>query len=113
MSDLIFAKLPAALREQLKGINPRSYPANDSAKHSISVAEVVSLREGRSRLPPRFANELYAAGESGMGYAVFTVVFSRCFGLLTGREVREVLPHVCREANSRYGPKYYWCIYSE
>jgi hypothetical protein len=85
--------------------------------------------------PPGFANELYLAGESGMGYCVFTVVFSTRFGLLhrkrqayltggavdfidyphglAGKDVHEVLPHVGRNAHPRNTPTYSWCIYSE
>lgn len=111
------------------------YPADDSGKRSISISDVASLSESTSRLPPKFANVLYMAGESGMGYSVFTVVFSKRFGLLrrkqtayltgnavdfidypnglTGKDVKEVLPHVGRDAQPRGCPKYSWCIYSE
>lgn len=37
--------------------------------------EIYSLRSSPLRLPPVFANELYAAGESGMGYFTFSVNF--------------------------------------
>ncbi len=111
------------------------YPSDDPGKRGIPITEVASLSESRSRLPPQSANDLYAAGESEMGYSVFTVVFSSRFGPLrrkrqayltgnavdfidypnglTGKDVKEVLPHVGRDAHPRNGPQYYWCIYSE
>src|SRR5882724_9244574 len=110
------------------------YPENDPAKSSISINDVASLIASPSRLPPQFANEVYRAGESGMGYSVFTVVFSRWFGIrpqrqayLTGgavdfieypsgmgpKNVKAILPHVGRDASPRSCPKYSWCLYSE
>ena len=50
-------------------------PEDDSAKKSIPIESVASISESPSRLPVQFANQLYRAGESGMGYCVFTVVF--------------------------------------
>ena len=110
----------------------RVYPEKDC---SISISDVASLIESPSRLPPRFANELYRAGESGMGYRLFTVVFSRRFGILPRRQayvtgasaldfieypsgvgpknVKAILPHVGRDASPRTCPKYSWCLYSE
>jgi hypothetical protein len=52
------------------------YPGQDRHKVEILVSDVASLTESPSRLPPQFANQLYKAGESGMGYTIFTVVFS-------------------------------------
>lgn len=109
------------------------YPENDPAKRSISITDVAFLVESPSRLPPQFANELYRAGESGMGYSVFTVVFSQRFGIgrkrqsyVTGNavdfieypsgmgpdNVKAVLPHAGRDASPRNGLKYSWCLYS-
>jgi hypothetical protein len=45
-------------------------------KQSISPSQVVSIKESPLRLPARFANEIYRAGESGMGYFDFCLVFS-------------------------------------
>jgi hypothetical protein len=111
------------------------YPDQDSGKVEVRIGDVVSIIESPSRLPARFANELYRAGESGMGYTVFTVVFSKRFGLFPSRrdfvsgnaidfieyppgrgpdDVTAVLPHVGRrDAGFRPGPKYSWCIFSE
>jgi hypothetical protein len=52
------------------------YPGEDSKRSSIAIAEVVSLAESPSRLPARFANELYKAGETAMGGHAFTVQFA-------------------------------------
>ena len=101
----------------------------------IRIEDVASLTESPTRLPVEFANQIYEAGESGMGYYVFTVVFTRRFGIFPCRrdfvtgtavdfidyplgrgpaDVVAVLPHVGRRGK-RYlrGPKYYWCLYSE
>ena len=51
------------------------WPEDDSGKALIAIEEVQDLRESHSRLPAEFANRLYDAGESGMGYRIFTVVF--------------------------------------
>ncbi len=111
------------------------YPAQDAGKLQVRIEDVASLAESPSRLPARFANELYLAGESGMGYMVFTVVFKRRLGVFPSRrdfvtgnavdfidypkwrrpdEVIAVLPHVGRRGKHfRQGPKYFWCLYSE
>jgi len=104
------------------------YPHQDPRKAEILVKDVAVIRESPSRLPVRFANELYKAGESGMGYTVFTVVFTTGLqqAYLTGNavdfidypegveanDVVAVLPHVGRDSH-REGPGYYWCLYSE
>ena len=41
-----------------------------------SADDLFSIKDSPSRLPVRFANELYRAGETGMGYLLFTIVFS-------------------------------------
>ena len=103
----------------------------------MRLEDVASIAESPSRLPARFANELYAAGESGMGYTVFTVVFKTAIPFLRRRktylsgnavdfieypfgtgpsDVASVLPHVGRRSAAlarRARPKYYWCRYSE
>jgi hypothetical protein len=106
------------------------YPGQDQHKAEILASDVASLTESPSRLPPQFANELYKAGESGMGYTLFVVVFSdntrQTFG--TGNavdfieypegkgpgDVRAVVAHEGRNDRSRKdAPHYSWCIYSE
>lgn len=106
------------------------YPGQDRDKSEILVSDVASLTESPSRLPPQFANELYQAGESGIGYTLFVVVFSDGArqAFLAGnavdfieypegrgpRDVAAVLPHEGRNDNGRKdAPSYSWCIYSE
>jgi hypothetical protein len=52
------------------------YPEQDRHKRYIYVSDVEALAESPLRLPAKFANKLYASAESGMGYTIFTVVFS-------------------------------------
>lgn len=110
------------------------YPGQGQGRSEVQLSDVSSIAESPSRLPASFANELYAAGESGMGYTVFTVVFSSPIpwfrsrrAYVTGnavdfvdyphgkgpKDVVSVLPHVGRDSNYTKGPKYYWCLYSE
>lgn len=51
------------------------WPENDKAKQNIQVGEVASISESLDRLPLSYAKQIYSAGESGMGYHVFTVCF--------------------------------------
>jgi hypothetical protein len=51
------------------------YPEDAPGKLHVSIQDVVNVEESPSRLPATLANKLYRAGESGMGYTVFTVVF--------------------------------------
>ena len=51
------------------------WPEDDSGKEQVSFDDIVSIEESSSRLPPAIANKLYKAGESGMGYCIFTLVF--------------------------------------
>jgi hypothetical protein len=105
------------------------YPQQDRRKSYISVVDVDALAESPSRLPARLANKLYEAGESGMGYTIFTVVFAdgsrQAYG--TGNaidfvgypegkgqgDVLDVLPHEGRNAEPASCPEYYWCLFSE
>jgi hypothetical protein len=105
------------------------WPENDRGKKSVRIEDVASIEESPIRLPPKFANELYNAGESGMGYTIFTVVFSdgerhaySAGGAVdfirypSGKgpaNVVGVLPHVGRNnQNISQVPPYYWCLYS-
>ncbi|HUB26954.1 MAG TPA: hypothetical protein VL992_16125 [Tepidisphaeraceae bacterium] len=93
--------------------------------------DVASVEESRFRLPLQFAQTLYDAGESGMGYLLFTVVFddgsqaAYCLGNGSidfldyptnkgPRNVVNVAPHAGRsDPNLRHGADYRWCLYSE
>jgi hypothetical protein len=110
------------------------YPARDIGKAEVLVSNIASIEDSPTRLPAVFANEIYRAGESGMGYCLFTVIFksdnssvqsSQVY--VTGnavdfieypegkgpKDVVRVLAHVGRGSNYLHGPKYYWCLYSE
>ncbi len=110
------------------------YPSRDRGKFEVHISDIVSVADSPSRLPAPFANELYRAGESGMGYTVFTVVFKGMIPFLNSRQayltgnavdfidypwrkgpkdVVSVLPHVGRKSRYWNGPKYYWCLFSE
>ena len=105
------------------------YPENDSGKNWFRVQDLLEAVDSPSRLPARFATELYTHGESGMGYTIFTVVFSDGFkqAYVTGnavdfirypegkgpRDVVGVRPHEGRHAGAARCPEYYWCLYSE
>jgi hypothetical protein len=110
------------------------WPENDPGKRSIPIESISAIRESRRRLPPAAANKLYAAGESGMGYVVFTVVLrdGRHLPFVTGGlvdfpalpedvssdDVVDVLPDVGREQFRERVPSeeasavnYAWCLF--
>ena len=105
------------------------YPEDDQGKKWVRIEDVAIVEESPSRLPALFANEIYRNGESGMGYTIFTVIFSdgdrqAC---VSGnavdfirypdgkgpKDVIEVLPHEGRDADLIMAPDWYWCLYSE
>ena len=104
------------------------WPEDDRGKLSLDVGGVLSINDSPSRLPARFADELYRAGESGMGYTIFTVRFhdGSSIAIQTGnaidfidyphgqdpQTVVGVLPHVGRDdPHLRSTPDYSWCLY--
>lgn len=106
------------------------WPEDDPAKRSVDVRQVVSISNSPTALPAIYAKKLYAAGESGMGYTVFTVVFSDGLrqAYATGNAidfidypagqspatVADVLPHVGRDdARLMRGPDYSWCLFGK
>jgi hypothetical protein len=105
------------------------WPEDDKGKRHISVNEVANLSESPYRLPPGLADELYRAGESGMGYCIFTLVFSDgseqvylsgnaidFVQLPQGKSVSDlaaVVPHKGRNAPYVETLKYSWCLFGE
>ena len=104
------------------------WPKEDKGKFSIRLEDIRSVESSPSRLPATFANKLYSAGESGMGYSIYTVVFSdgtqQAYGggnavdfidFPQGQSVdtvADVLPHVGRDDPLiRIRPNYHWCLY--
>jgi hypothetical protein len=107
-----------------------AWPENDEGKQSVAIELVSDVTESPHRLPIEFANKLYAAGESGVGYCIFTVVFDDGFRLpvLSGnaidfidyppgksqRNVVDGLPHIGQnQPNLCRAPSYHWCLYSD
>jgi len=105
------------------------YPEQDGGKSWIRIEDVREIVESPRRLPAKFATELYQQGESGMGYTIFTVVFSdgsrqayvtgnavdfiRYPGDKGPADVVKVLPHEGRNTEMVKAPEYYWCLYSK
>ena len=110
------------------------WPEDDPGKRSVVIEEVAAIRESSRRLPARLAEKLYARGESGMGYYVFTVILrdGRALPFVTGgvvdfpalpkdvegTEVVDVLPGVGRDQFRGGGPypdesteDYSWCLF--
>jgi hypothetical protein len=103
------------------------WPEDDSGKQHIRVDDVASLSESPLRLPVALANQLYGAGESGMGYSAFTLVFRDgaqinvvSGGALdfvpvpddrTAAEIIRVIPHSGRDQAPLSSPKYHWCLF--
>ncbi|MDC7682049.1 hypothetical protein PQU92_02110 [Asticcacaulis sp. BYS171W] len=105
------------------------WPENDSGKHSVDVLDIETLEPSAFAMPAHFANQLYAAGESGMGYTIFTVVFSGGTSAAYGTgnavdfiayppgknaaDIVQVIPHIGRERKDILScPEYSWCLYS-
>ena len=102
----------------------------NGVKRLIRVEDIAEVRDSPTRIPARFANDLYQQGESGMGHTIFTVVFSdgarQACVTATGvdfiqypagkgpRDVTAVLPHEGRRDDLLVkAPPSQWCIYAE
>jgi len=95
----------------------------------------VRIDESPLRLPARFANTVYAAGESDMGYVIFIVVLAdgRRLPFVTGNRIdfpalpegvgsADVVDAIPREGGSifKYRPPrpdessvdYHWCLFT-
>jgi hypothetical protein len=105
------------------------WPEDDPGKQSLRIEDVSEIEESPSRLPAAIANKLYEEGESGMGYCIFTLVFTdgSTQAYITGnavdfvplpagkeaRDIKKVIPHEGRNVeNQMQVLDYYWCIYS-
>lgn len=105
-------------------------PAEDSAKREIALGDIVSIEDSPRRLPVQLANRLYEAGETGMGYQIFSVVFPDGVEVpcLTGTavdfvdlpveldprsavDVRVGVPRSLREDEYYGSADYAWCLY--
>ena len=102
------------------------WPSEDRGKTEVLLTEIALVEESPHRLPARFANSIYEAGESCMGGCLFSVRFSS--GLVEHFEsgnavdfirfpvglgpddVEAVTPHAQAD-NARISPDYSWCLY--
>ena len=105
------------------------WPEDDRGKSWISIDDVVAISESPSRLAPDLATRLLEAGESGMGYARFTLVLrdGRRVTAVTGgavdspglpagtsaTDVVDVIPHHHEgdTATQMAEPPYWWSLY--
>lgn len=131
---------PCLVRLRTGEVLPRIYVAEESAffalwgddprRTYLDVSEIDSIEDSPFRLPASLANVVYEAGESGMGYSIFTVHLrdGRSLPFLAGnavdfpdwpsdvdpRDAIAIEPHVGREhvggANTGSAP---WglCLY--
>jgi hypothetical protein len=106
----------------------------DPGRSYVAIDEVAEIAGSPYRLPKKFADKVYAAGESGMGYVIYTLVMKDGSRLpfasgdavdfpnwpdgAKPEDVVDVLPHEGREAfrergstNTSASP-YSWCLYS-
>jgi len=97
-----------------------------SGQYVVAMEALVRVAENPERLPARFANRLYAAGESGMGYFQFVLEFGdgTAQAYVTGdavdflaypgtrkaADVSAVVPHAKGTSGSYLeGLPYLWC----
>jgi hypothetical protein len=105
-----------------------NWPKDDKGKREIDISRVRKLKESPNRLPLKFAEVLYQAGESNMGGLIFTIIFKdnskQVYGtgnaidflkLPKGKvmdDIVEVLPHEGRQSTDLLTTlDYYWCLF--
>jgi hypothetical protein len=105
------------------------WPDQDQAKTELLIENVAEIQDSPSRLPARFGNEIYRAGESGMGYSVFRVLFADGSNMVVGTggavdfvsypsgkgpsDVVGVRPHEGRGEPMAEHVDYAWCLFTE
>lgn len=112
-----------------------NWPWNDPGKDFILIEDVVQIEESPERLPPRFANQLYRAGETHMGGTTFMAVLKNgkriIFGLGNAidfpdlqsearfEDIVEVIPY-SRGRREEFtgrpwnkGHAFFWCLYAD
>lgn len=126
---------PACVRLRSGETLSRVYCVTESRwfapESAVDFDDVVWAHESLYRLPAELATRLYAEGESGMGYTVFTLVFTdgsklpRVTGNLvdfpalpdgiTSADITDVLPHTGRDfygdRAAEAAPTYHWLLY--
>jgi hypothetical protein len=133
---------PCLVRLRSGRVCPRVYVAEESeylalwgydpSRPAISIRHVGAIEDSPLRLGPTLADRVYEAGESGMGYTIFTVHMKdgRSLPFSTGgavdfpnwppgvdpKDAVSVEPHVGREhfqaSGSAKSLDYLWCLYS-
>jgi hypothetical protein len=105
------------------------WPDQDEGKREVRVTDVVALRESPFRLPAHLAQELYEAGETGMGYVGYEIEFTDGTrqAYLTGNgldfvelpqgkgvgDIVKVWPHEGLRKSPRQTPNFAWCLYGK
>lgn len=105
------------------------WPDQDKGKLEVKIGDVIRIEPSPYCLPAQFAQRLYDAGESGMGYTVFEIQYrdgSRSAHLTGGAvdfvnlpsgksmsDIQSVHPHKGRNSEHIRSPHYYWCLYSK
>ena len=100
--------------------------ADYEGRKFVDITDIASLRESSNRLPVALANKLYAAGETGMGFNIFTVCFNdgstvvygsgNCVDFIdyprgkTASDITDVLPHVGRDEPYKRNVHDYWWV---
>lgn len=110
-------------------------PGDDPAKQSFQIERVKRIEDSPERLTAEHANAIYKAGESGMGYVIFTIVLKdgRRLPYVTGNAVdfpnwpTGVTPAMVASVESHHGREYFrnhppqadersadyaWCLYT-
>ena len=105
------------------------WPKDDRGKKEVDIRKVTDISESPSRLPIEIANEIYRAGESGMGYCLFELEFKdgQRQACVTGNavdfvpmprgkateDIVWVLPRKGRnDPNLVHGHDYFWCLFN-
>jgi len=104
-------------------------PDEDIGKGYILIENIEKIQESPFRLPAIFANKLYRAGETGMGYFLYKLEFnnSKNIDVLSGNvvdfppisndffeiKIKNVFPHKGSRVKSIQCPEYLWCLYNE
>lgn len=103
------------------------WPDDDKGKQFIKIENVASVHSSPSRLPVHLAQKMYKAGESGMGYCIFTLRFNDSstqvylsgnavdfVSLPVGKtmaDVVDLLPNKGHNQKYMQAPKYHWCLF--
>ncbi|SEO91924.1 hypothetical protein SAMN05192574_11647 [Mucilaginibacter gossypiicola] len=93
----------------------------------IPIEEITSISESPNALPASLSKKLYDAGESGMGYCVFKILYHNGVTLdivtgnavdfvpsphgLTVQNIKDVLPHKGSTQAYLNGLDYKWCLF--